>query len=261
MVKEIYTAALGMMPQMTRLEVIANNMANSATTGFKREDTFQRSLIDAVQNMHHNKGSVSQDDIVNSRHGDFSMGATQSTGNALDVAIDGTGFFMVRDKSGGEFLTRAGNFTVDDQGYLATPDGKQVMADNGPLLVRTAFEQSRTAVKEDEQPVGIRIEKNGEVFVNEFFLGQITIMDVENPQSLKRVSGTMFETTDATDMRRLNDDQVSVKQGFIEKSNVNIVSEMLNMIMIQKNFEMGQKVITTNDDTIAKSIELSRISG
>jgi flagellar basal-body rod protein FlgF len=261
MVKEIYTAALGMMPQMTRLEVIANNMANSATTGFKREDVFQRALIDAKQNMHHQKGSVSTDDVINNRQGDFSMGATESTGNAMDVAIDGKGFFLVRDSTGGEFLTRAGNFTVNEDGYLTTPDGKQVMADNGPLLIRTAFEQSRPVTKEDEQRVGVRIEKNGEVFVNEFFLGQLTIMDVENPQSLKRASGTLFATTDATDMRRLNDDQVSVKQGFIEKSNVNIVSEMINMIMIQKNFEMGQKVISTNDDTVGKSIDLARING
>lgn len=258
MLKELYTAALGMMPQMTKLEVTSNNIANGNTVGFKREGAFERELISARQTMNHLQGSVEQDDTQVSRYADFTQGALQKTGNQLDVALDGKGFFVVQDDKGDEFYTRAGHFTLSSEGRLSTPDGKQVMGDSGAFQLREGMQ--RDGLVQDEKPIDIHIKDTGEVFANDQALGKLQIMTVENPQTLKRDSATLFIATDKTVLEPATKEDTHVKQGHLENSNVNIIAEMVQMIQLQRNFELGQKVISTNNDTLDRSMDLGRFA-
>lgn len=258
MLKEIYTAALGMLPQQTALEVTANNLANASTTGFKKEGVFQRELIEARQNLLNTVGTADQNDTPQARFGNFSQGAIQKTENPLDVAIDGAGYFVIQDEFGNESLTRAGNFVMNENGVLATKDGKTVMGEDGEIFIRK--NQLDPLNNVDERPLEIRIDKTGEVFVNNQYVDRLQVVQVVNEQSLERMSGTQFRPTDETEFEILDQDTTSVKQFHIEGSNVNIVEEMVKMIALQRSFELGQKVIQTNDATLDKSIELGRFS-
>ncbi len=112
MLKEFFTAALGMQNQQTRLEVIANNLANANTNGYKSENVFERNLIDARENFYNVSGNVEQNDPPIGSYYDLSAGSYTKTDNTLDIAIDGKGYFVVEDSEGKQFLTRNGSFST-----------------------------------------------------------------------------------------------------------------------------------------------------
>lgn len=248
-----------MVPQQMKLEVTANNIANANTTGFKREGVFERSLIEARQNLSNVQGSVEEEDLPMGQYYDFAQGAFQKTDSPFDVAIDGKGFFLVQDDNGDQFLTRSGHFTLSSDGYLITPDGKKVMGNEGQILIRDQAELGIGATG-DPRPVELRIRENGEIFVNEREAGRLLLVEVETPQHLEKVTATQFRTKEDNDYTALDAEAIHVKQGHLEGSNVNIITEMVNMIQLQRSFELGQKVITTNDSSIDRSIEVGRFT-
>jgi len=256
--KELYTAAMGMMPQQTRLEVISNNMANASTSGFKRQSVFERNLIDARANFNNVKGDAEQNDPPIGSYTDFKMGDTQETNNRLDLFIaNPEAFFVLRDEEGKEFLTRAGNFTIAEDGSLRSASSKLVMGQNGPIDFNAEFFTSPDKTGQGNL-LNIRISENGEIFANDFNVGEFKLVVPEDMQTLQRISGSDFIATNITNMRELELDQIDVRQGYLEGSNVDIVSEMVQMIELQKSFEAGQKVITTNDGTLDRSIGIGR---
>ena len=257
MLKEIYTASLGMIPQQMKLEVTANNIANANTPGFKREGVFERSLIEARSNLLNVQGSPEEEDLPMGRYYDLSPGAFEKTDNPFDTVINGVGFFLLNDSEGREFLTRAGHFTLSSEGYLVTPDGKQVMGTEGPLLLR---DNSAGDADQHQNHFELRIRETGEVFVNEREIGKMLVVTVDKPQELEKVSATQFRLKDDEFYTPLEDDKLQVRQGYVENSNVNIISEMVNMIQLQRSFELGQKVITTNDNSLDRSLEVGRFS-
>jgi flagellar basal-body rod protein FlgG len=111
----------------------------------------------------------------------------------------------------------------------------------------------------DQNPIEFRVRENGDVFVNENLVGRMTLLQVENPQTLQRESNSLFRASAETMMDGVPEGAISVRQGYVEGSNVNIINEMVQMIQLQRNFEMGQKVISTNDSTMDRSIDLARI--
>ena len=256
MLKELYTAALGMVPQQTRLEVLSNNIANANTVGFKRESAFERSLISAQGNLNNTKGDVEQDDTPTDTFTDYAQGATERTGNQFDFAIDGKkGYFTVEDRDGNQYLTRAGHFTLGSDGKIQTPDGLTLLGENGAIIVQ---QQMGGNAIDDTKALTLSVKENGDVFVNNQTVGRIQLTDVENPQTLQRETGSHFSTTDETITTPIAQTDVSIKQGYVENSNVNIIKEMVEMIELQRMFEMGQKVITTNDGTLDRSIDVGR---
>ncbi|MBK9248649.1 MAG: flagellar hook-basal body protein [Ignavibacteria bacterium] len=256
MLKELYTAALGMVPQQTRLEVLSNNIANANTVGFKRESAFERSLISAQSNLNNTKGDVEQDDTPTDTFTDYSQGATERTGNQFDFAIDGKkGYFTVEDNDGNQYLTRAGHFTLGSNGKIETPDGLTLIGENGPLFV---LQQITGNSIDSSKAITIRVQENGDVFSNDQSIGRLQLTDVENPQTLQRETGSHFSTTDDTITTPIPQAEISIKQGYVENSNVNIIKEMVEMIELQRMFEMGQKVIQTNDGTLDRSIDVGR---
>lgn len=248
-----------MIPQQTRLEVLANNIANANTIGFKREAAFERSLIEARENLNNVRGDAETEDTPTYSYTDFSSGAVERTGNAFDLAPGKNGhYFVVADAEGKEFYTRAGHFTLLQNGALGTPDGLTLMGEAGPItLLQT---QQGDLQMNNNKAVTLRVEENGEVFANELPVGKLQMFSVENPQTLQRHTGAQFAATDETVVNPVPEAEVMIKQGYVENSNVNIITEMVEMIQLQRLFEAGQKVISTNDGTLDRSIDLSRFA-
>jgi flagellar basal-body rod protein FlgF len=258
MLKELYTAAMGMLPQQTRLEVIANNMANANTAGFKRESVFERNLIDARANFYNVPGDAEQDDPPVGSYVDYAAGAFQKTDNPLDVAIDSIKqFFVLQDEAGKEYLTRSGQFKISTDGTITAMDGKILLGDGGPLNVAREFAVDPLSLN-DKMKTDLRITDQGEVFLNEHSIGHIQLAEVENLSSLEKISNQNFIITDDSPVHLLTPEEVSVKQGWLENSNVDIVKEMVQMIELQRMFELGSKVIQTNDGTLENSIRIGR---
>ena len=257
MLKELYTAALGMIPQQNRLEVLANNIANANTAGFKRESVFERYMINAQENLNSIKGDAEQEDPPSYTYTDFSSGNVERTGNPLDVAIDSpNGYFILQDEEGRQFYSRAGHFVLGNDGHIRTADGLALMGESGPILLDRTF----AAVDQpgDNRAINVRIEDDGEVFANEMPLGRIQLATVENPQTLVRESGTHFSESEETNISMVPHNETRVRQGYSENSNVDIIKEMVEMIELQRLFETGQKVIQTNDGTLDRAIDIGR---
>lgn len=232
-------------------------MANAKTTGFKAEGVFQRQLIEAKNNLNNVPGDVEQEDAMSTYYTDYANGGLEKTGNKLDLALGDAGFFVLRTDEGKEVLTRAGNFMLSETGVVTSPDGSMLMTDSGPLAVNDAAGIDYYA--NPEKPLEIKITEAGEIFVNSNQLGKLLVVTVDDPQQLKRLSGSAFEVGENARTRQLSEQDITVKQGYLEKSNVNVIEEMVNMIGLQRNFEYGQKVIQTNDRTLDKSMDIGRV--
>jgi flagellar basal body rod protein FlgG len=257
MLKELYTAALGMVNQQTRLEVSANNMANASTTGFRRQSVFERNLIDARANFYNVKGDAEQNDPPVGSYTDFERGGMQQTNNPLDIAIDSKeGFFVLQDEGGKRYLSRSGRFKLESDGSIRAMDGKFLMSTGGPIYLNA--ERFQNGNEGDTRFIDLNITDQGELFSGNIPLGSLLIAKPGDPQTLQRISGAEFIATNITEMQFMDQEQIAVKQGFIENSNVNIVAEMVEMIELQKNFEAGQKVVTTNDSTLDNAIRIGR---
>lgn len=257
MLKELYTAAMGMMPQQTRLEVAANNMANANATGFKRQAVFERNLIDARANFYNVEGDTEQNDPPIGSYTDFDKGSLQKTDNPLDLAIENNGFFVVQDEEGKQFLTKNGSFKLSEDGSIKSMDGKLLLGQNGPINVFNEFFDTAQN-KSSSKSLDIKITPNGEIFANKFSVGTLLIAEPEDAQTLQRVSGSDFVQTNITNSKFLDPENINVKQGYLESSNVDIVSEMVQMIELQRMFEAGSKVIHTNEGTLTNSIRMGR---
>ncbi|MDW7996759.1 MAG: flagellar hook basal-body protein [Bacteroidota bacterium] len=259
MLRELYTTALGMLSRQTRLELVANNLANLSTLGYKREALFQQALIEAQQNLSHVPGDPEAVDLPMASYTDFSHGALQHTGNPLDVALDGPGFFVVQDAMGQLFLTRQGRFSLQLDGTLRTPEGKLVLGIGSmplrlPVIPESRWEQPQAAWH--RAPL-LEITAAGELRYRSVPVGTLWI--VQAPlQALRRSDGVEFALAPGTQLQTLLPEEYRLLQGFVEGSNVNPVEELVQLVELQRQFELGQRVIRGNDSTLERSIEISR---
>ncbi len=262
-IKGLFTALSGAMAQTQKIDTIANNIANVNTTGFKKDQqTFGEYLtsyekepqviqvprvtasIESFYDM--NGGDKSFVDSTGT-YTNFEQGSLKFTGGKLDLALDGAGFFEVSTPAGVQ-LTRAGNFTIDGNGQLVTKDGNAVLLEgDGPAEQRTVrFSGSGKGYISDA----------GEVFDGTQNLGKISVLNVSNPDSLQKVGNNnySFKSNLPADVTQVK--TPSLKQGFLETSNVNIVNEMTDMIMAQRVFEGTQKAIHVYDQMADKLINV-----
>ena len=246
-----------MLPQQTRLEVIANNMANANTVGFKRQSVFERNMIDARANFYNVQGQAEQDDPPVGSYIDFESGSFQKTDNPLDVSIENQkGFFLVQDEDGNQFLTKAGHFTLSTDGTIITTDGKKLMGSSGEINVNPKLLDSAQSL--DDTASKVRITDEGEVFLNDTPVGTITVLSVDDLSSIEQISNATFIARQDTDATVMDPSEVKIKQGWVENSNVDIIREMVSMIELQRAYEAGSKVIHTNDATLDNSMRLGR---
>jgi flagellar basal-body rod protein FlgF len=266
--KGVYTALSGAIAQTQKIDTIANNIANVNTTGFKKDtqtfneyltalekeqDVIQVPRIPASIESFYDMGGADKA-YVNAAgtFTNFEQGSLKNTGGNLDVAIDGAGFFEINTPDGVR-LTRAGNFSIDGSGQLVNKDGF-------PVLMQLPDGADATTVPMEQRVVrfsgsdSASINDSGEVSDGKNKLGQISVVNIKNPESLHKVGNNHFSfkpnmTPEIESMKNPN-----LKQGFLETSNVNIIQEMTDMIMAQRIFEGTQKAISTYDSMSDKLI-------
>jgi flagellar basal-body rod protein FlgG len=255
MIKELHTAALGMMNTQTRLEVTANNIANVSTPAYKKEAVFERNLVDAKASLFHIPNEIEQNDPPIGSYLDWSSGDLTQTGNPLDVAINGTGFFVCRNADGKETLTRSGSFKLDADGYLKTVDGKFVMGVDEDAILIPDYEVINDGENaNDRKSVEVVISKTGEILANDVQVGSLLIVDCDDYSQLTRIDKQDFVPMNDVGVHQLDESAINIQQKYLENSNVNIIDEMVTMIELQRAFETGSKVIQTNDTTLERSI-------
>lgn len=230
MIKGIYIALSGAVLKRRNMDIFAQNIANVNTPGYKKERIFFKDYIIPVDNKRDltDDGRVMAD--LSKSTIDFSSGTIQRTGNTLDLAINGEGFFALEE---GRY-TRNGNFMISSDGYLATKDGVKVLGEGGPIAV---------------QGSRIDISPSGDVLVYDALSGKVKIVNFPDPGVLKKLSGGMFATAETGEPVNSQ-----VSQGFLEQSNVNAIQEMVQMMASTREFEAYQKIIHSFDDASSKTI-------
>jgi len=273
MIRGIYTGSTGMMAQQARLDTIANNLANVDKTGYKRDLTLFKAFPDMLIRRINDDGqgitpAGSYDTMpyvgklgtgveVNEVYTQFDQGSMQRTESPFDFALEGQGFFTVMTERGERF-TRNGTFTINEEGILVNHKGYAVMGENGPIqLQKNNFmvnERGEVLVNaaispEPEDVVGMT-QNNWEQPV---VIDRLKLADFENIRELKKEGESLYTDTEYSGPP-LPPQQLKVVQGFLEKSNVNAVREMVEMIEVQRSYEANQKSITSGDQTLGKLI-------
>ena len=218
---------------MRELDRIANNLANSNTIGFRRSRFFTEVLNEQLDA----EGSPVSTRSIN-QWNDQTTAELKPTDNPLDVAIDGDGFFVLSDPESGEFAyTRAGQFMLDEEGTIRTPQGKTVEGATGPI---------------DVPPEGgaIDIRKNGDVLVDGELVGTLRVVQFENPEMLANQDGATFL---AGDQIPEDVEDPSVVQGHLEMSNVDVIEAMAALINQSRMFELQQRTLRTVDQYLQRT--------
>ncbi len=260
MVKGLYTAHTGMVNEMKRLDILANNLANADTTAYKKEGTTSRTFADEMSlrikdssNMGIPKklGDITYGVHLGQVYTDYSTGNFKVTDNTTDFAIEGNGFFAVAftDKQGNTSVkyTRDGAFTVNKEGYLVTKDGDYVLNATGAM---NGDPGQNNYIRLDPN-AAITVNKLGYVMQNNQIVGTIGMVDVDNYDYLEKYGENLYNLLPGRN--RIATD-ANIEQGTLETSNVNVVNEMVNMITIQRAYEAGQKVITSIDGTLDRAV-------
>lgn len=216
-----YIAAAGMKANLRSMDVIANNMANADTPGYKADSPFYRELRQA-------HGDLAGSTVAGLRT-DFSTGSLQITENPLDMAINGQGFFTVRTPAGVGY-TRNGSFNIGIGGELVTQDGYPVLDNQGQVI---------PVVLNPNQPNQLEVSRNGEVFIDEQRIAQLNVVSFADLNQLEKLQDQIF-TTNQLEQPLVN---AEVQQGAIEKSNASVMDSMMQMIEMQRLYEMNSKTI------------------
>ena len=260
MIKSLWTAKTGLEAQQTKMDVIANNLANVSTNGFKKSRAVFQDLL--YQNMCQAGGRNDMQNVLPAglqigsgvrpvaTERIQTQGSLEQTGNSKDVAIDGKGFFQVLMPDGNYAYTRDGSFQVNESGQLVTADGYPI----------------QPAVLIPQDALSITIGKDGVVTVTQpgsnqsTQVGQLSLSTFVNPAGLQSIGDNLYLETSASGMRNESTPGLNgagrLDQGYVETSNVNVVEEMVSMIQTQRAYEINSKAVQTSDEMLAKLSQL-----
>ncbi len=228
--KGIYIALSGAVQKSRQMDVLAQNMANANTNGYKKGRLSFKDYLMPTNSVPHVENQVRVMTEMSKEAIDFSNGAHKRTGNQLDVAINGEGFFALE----GNRYTRNGNFSVNGEGDLIDSSGNKVLGDGGALTIAGSQ---------------VDITSTGEILVDQISVGSLKIVDFPDKSVLSKMEGGVFTTEEAGQQV-----DAVVSQGYLEQSNVNVVRELVDMIRTQREFESYQKMIRQIDETTGKTI-------
>lgn len=235
MIKGIYQAGRSLTNQTKNLERVANNLANINTIGFKREGMFVEFL-----NQYGNSEIKTPIDL---RQGNLAQ-----TGNPLNLAIAGDGYFILQSDDQYE-LTRNGNFLISEDGFLTNQSGKKVMGKSGEInLLNYTINQELT----------LTINEQGEIMIGDLVVD--TLMIANNSEKLNELRSMGLKYDDLTQL--IDSDQENnyrIMQGYLEESNVNPIEEMERMIRISKDYETSYRIVQSLDDSIQKANEIGKV--
>ncbi len=215
------------------MNVLANNIANAATTGYRAESIAFSEFIKSAPGTE----SISMA-TANVQMTSLEQGALKQTGGSLDFAVEGPGFFMVQTPNG-ERLTRAGAFAPNENGDLVNMDGHLVLdAGGAPIFI-------------PPDAKSVDVSSDGTFSVDGNPLGQLGIYRPINPLDLKRETGVLFEAPDGVEPI----EEARVLQGFLENSNVNPITQLSRMIEVQRAYEMGQTFLENEHNRIRDAVK------
>ncbi|MFP4611838.1 MAG: flagellar basal-body rod protein FlgF [Spirochaetota bacterium] len=280
MIRGLYTGASGMVAQQHRMDQLSNNLANVDTEGYKRDMSLHKAFPEllirrfnddgVVRVPHRTKslGSVDNAPVVgklgtgveqNEAYTVFSQGSLSETQNPFDVALEGDGFFAV-DTPNGERYTRNGGFILGPESMLVTKDGYPVLSEDGePIQIRKnnfAIDKDGTIFASDAFPDDpqrlISMAENEWEDVEE--VGRLKLVDVREPRYLRKQGDSLWTSTrDSGDAQILQgEDRPAVEQGFLEKANVDPVSEMVRMIEVNRAYEANQRAVQAHDENTGR---------
>lgn len=293
MLKGLYTAYTGMINEQHRMDVLTNNLANATTNGFKKEGTTSEAFdtvlaykikdlsepgnlprpmatnrpVDEAEannplNETYMQRRISKTGLnlgvkIGENYVDYSEGPMKETGNILDLAITDRGFFSIQytNKAGETSIkyTRDGNFTMNAQGYLTTQDGDFVLSEDGQRI-------------QLDPALDIGINTNGDIFQDGELVATIDVTDFEDYNYLERFGENLFQPVEGAvelDREAMAEElgtNTQIHSGFLEMANISVVTEMVNMIALQRQYESNQKVITTYDDTLEQAVTNGKLS-
>ncbi|WP_418791118.1 flagellar basal-body rod protein FlgF [Phosphitispora sp. TUW77] len=250
MIRGLYTSASGMLAELSRNDVTSNNLANVNTTGYKKDtavnSAFAQMLIQRVDDRKQTDisqrpviGTLGTGAIVDEIVTIHEQGQLRESSNPFDMAIAGNGYFVVQNDNG-TYYTRNGSFTVDGEGYLVTSQGDMVVGQAGPINLGDAND--------------VVVDGSGNISANGENIGTLRLVTVANQQELTKVGDSLFtggQVVDGIDGQ--------VKQKFIESSNVNVITEMVNMITTMRAYEANQKIISGHDNTLSQAMQVGRL--
>lgn len=253
MIRGIYTAVTGMVSEEAKQNVITNNLANMNTNGFKSDSLVYKDFKDVwIQN--HQKtvngrneanviGQLSLGSKIDETNTDFTQGDIQSTGQSTDFALNGKGFFTV-DRDNGttnqNYYTRDGHFHINIQGYLVTDNGDYVLGKN------VANGNSERIYAGNGK---LTCDSSGNISVNGKPAYTLQISDFNDYKTLQKVGDNLYAAANPIQAANYN-----VEQNALEKSNVNTVNQMVDMISTVRSFESAQKVVSTIDQTLSMAV-------
>jgi flagellar basal-body rod protein FlgF len=257
MIRGLYTSGYSMLTLNRKMDVVSNNMANVNTNGFKKDTVVFEEFSDVLakrffDGSDHSSvpvriGNMTLYNDIAEVHTDFTQGTLENTGISSDVAIDGDegAFFCIAVPDNNQFreyYTRDGAFKLDSVGRLVTRDGHAVMGQNGAIILNGS---------------DFTISYRGEIIQNGETVDTLRIRKFENPESLRKYG---FNLLTATEGSQDGVFEGTIQQGFIERSNVDSVKEMVDMITVLRAYESNQKLIQYQDATLDKAVnEIGRI--
>ena len=276
MIRGWYTGASGMRAQQWKLDAVANNLANVDVDGYKKDTAIHKAFTELLLRRmnddgvyHHPFGYADMAPIIgklgtgvelNELFTSFEQGAMKETQSDFDVALDGGGFFAV-STPWGERYTRNGSFQLGKEGYLETKEGYPVLGQNGPISVKANnFQVDKdggiwiNAEYADDPALLVDRERN--TWEDTVFLDTLKIVDFDLDRYLQKQGSSLWKATDTSGEAQVmaGEDRPRVVQGFVEASNVNAVTEMVQMIEVNRAYEANQKVIQSSDTMLGTLI-------
>lgn len=245
MLRGLYSAATGMTVQRGKMDVLTNNVVNATTTGYKKDglvsSSFEEVLIERINdpyviNQGNQVGPYSFGTHIAEVYTDFTQGNIEFVETQTSLALSGEGFFAVETPDG-ERYTRAGNFTVNSEGYLVTCEGYYVLGENG-----------RIQVGHGDFVADLR----GNVSVNGMPADSLRLVRFENINDLRKQGNSLYYSF-SNEVPSVAEN-CSVRQGYLESSNVDVATEMVNMITVYRTYEASQKILMMTDETLGLAV-------
>lgn len=245
MIRGLYTSASGMLATQAQSEIVADNVANIKTPGYKEEESFARIFPTVAVERLVNSGGVPENTplgalgtgvIVDRIARNTVQGALQDTGKKTDLAlIEPDTYFVVQNPAGEQRYTRNGQFEINSQGVLQTRDGYQVLGINGPLTLEGEW----------------TVSPDGTVSANGALLDRLLVVNIA-PENLVREGQSLYQYNGGQNPPAAGNAQVL--QGALEGSNVDLGGQMVKMITVMRAYEANQKIIQTQDETLQKAV-------
>lgn len=260
MLRGFYISASGMTTSQAQMNITSNNLANTNTEGFKEDNPVFKAYpqeqlsrtndnvqelpggsLNAVIDKRPEIGPLNMGAASDGSYTDYSQGGFKQTGNPLDFALDGKGFFEVQLPDGTTAYTRSGDFKLNQNGEIVTSQGYNVMGEDGPLQL-------------PQGPGQLNVTGNGQILNNNGeSYGQIRVVQFENPQKLRKRGDTMFLQGENNEV--IEDTQnVAVKHKVLEGSNTNPIDEMTEMVRVSRRYEMNQRSLSRQDQMLQQAI-------